>query len=107
MKSVKANPKALHVEVIFSRRDYITRDRKSSEQEKFLERIETDLTTKFGTVFADMKFWRVAARPVAGKRTDREIEDIFGHWLQPVRWKNAPPSRNQQPARDFCGYGLV
>ena len=107
VKSVKPNPKALHVEVIFSRYDYITTDPTSAQQEKFLERIETDLRTKFGTVFADLKFWRVAARPMAGKPTDAEVQDIFAHWLQPVRWENPPSSREQHPARDFCAYGLV
>lgn len=106
VKKVRANAEALKAEVIFSRYDYVTRDSKPGERETYLERIKADLTAQFGNAFAEMKFWRIAARPETGKPTNHEIQDIFGHWLQPVRWENPPPSRHQKPARDFCAYGL-
>lgn len=107
--SVKHNPKNLHLQVVFSRWDYVFCHSDKSAQEKFLEAIEADFTRRFGVSFATLNFKRIAARPDGGIRpTDAEIQTIFAHWLESSLHQPIPTAaRSQQPARDFSAFGLV
>jgi len=57
----KTNPKALHVEVIFSRHDKVASHKDPAEMERSLDSIQEELSNKYSGNFASMKFWRVAA----------------------------------------------
>jgi hypothetical protein len=107
--SVKHNPKNLHLQVVFSRWDYVLCHADKSAQEKFLETIEADFTRRFGVSFATLNFKRIAARPDGGIRpTDAEIQTIFAHWLESSLHQPIPTAaRSRQPARDFSAFGLV
>lgn len=107
--AVKHNPKALQVQVVFSRWDYVIRHPERAAQEEFLDTTQADFTNRFGTSFAGLNFRRVAARPDDGTQpTNAEIQLIFAQWLETPLHQNYPqPARNRQPARDFSAFGLV
>ncbi len=107
--SVKYRPKNLHLQVVFSRYDYIINHPQRSAQEKFCKTVQVDFTKRFAEAFATVKFWQIAARPEGGLApTDAEIQSLFSYWLQIPRNEPTPlVHRNLRPARDFCAFGLV
>lgn len=107
--SVKHQPKVLHVQVVFSKWDYITRHPERAAQEKFCEITEADFTRRFADSFASLDFRRIAARPAGGiSPTNAHIQLLFAHWLETPLYQAQPPAtRNRQPARDFSAFGLI
>lgn len=109
VSAVKHQPKALHVQVVFSRWDYITRHSERAAQEKFCEATQADFTNRFAPSFGSLEFWRIAARPSGGiPPTNGDIQSLFARWLETPLHSPAPSAtRNRHPARDFCGFGLT
>ena len=107
--AVKHHPKALQVQVVFSRWDYITRHSEQAALEKFCEATQADFTERFARSFASIEFWRIAARPDGGiPPTNDDIRSLFARWLEAPLHAPAPPAaRDRHPARDFCGFGLI
>jgi hypothetical protein len=107
VQSVMHRPKALHVQVAFSRWDYVLNHEKSADFEKICTDFESDLQRKFGDSFASLKIWKIAARPKKMDATVAEVQVLFGRWLEsptyiPVKTNH----RNQTPKRDFSSYGI-
>jgi len=74
-----------------------------------VERLETDLRTRFRHLFGSMNFWRIAARPQDGSFPTMEIiSKMFASWVQTTH-RYPVPTLNQVPranwARDFCRFG--
>lgn len=109
VRKVKHQPTALQVHVVFSRWDYVTRHTDRAALEKFCEATEADFTERFSNSFASIQFRRIAARPDGGiQPTNEEIQSLFAHWLEPPIHAPAPSAtRNRQPVRDFCAFGLT
>jgi hypothetical protein len=105
---VRVHPKMLHVQVVFSRWDYVHQHNDASAGKKYCDSIEQDLIRKFKDVFATVAFRRIAARPNAGiVATDTEIQSLFGHWIEtPLQQPPKLAARNLRPVRDFCAFGL-
>lgn len=104
----KHNPKSLHVQVLFSRWDYVTQHAERAAQEAYCRSLQDDLAQRFGGIFGAFDFHRVAARPDEGvKRSDPEIQSLFAYWLESSLHPLMDSSvRNRQPIRDFSGFGL-
>lgn len=108
VKKCRHEPKELHVDVVFSRWDYVSRSGKRRKHEDFCKTVEVDLGERFKDPFAGgLRFARIAARPDGMQPTDADIQDLFGHWLEQDLFPTASAvMQNAQPARDFCGFGL-
>jgi len=109
VRTVKHQPTALQVHVVFSRWDYVTRHTERAALEKFCEATQAEFTERFSSCFASIEFWRIAARPDGGiPPTNDAIRSLFTRWLEiPVHAPAPPAVRNRHPARDFCGFGLI
>ena len=85
------------------------RFREFSGLEKFCEATQADFTERFSSSFASIQFRRIAARPVGGiQPTNEEIQSLFAHWLKaPIHAPAPSATRNRQPVRDFCAFGLT
>jgi hypothetical protein len=106
--NVRHEPKALRVQVLFSRWDYIRSHPEREVQERRCEVIEADLKARFGQSFAELEFRRIAARPNEGSATNNEIQSLFAHWLETPLYPPTPQAlRTRQPARDFSAFGLT
>jgi hypothetical protein len=106
--AVKHDPKALRVQILFSRWDYITSHPQRAALEKSCLAIEADFNKRFGASFAELVFKRIAARPDEGRPTNEEIQSLFAHWLDTALFlPTSPAVRNRQPARDFSAFGLI
>jgi hypothetical protein len=71
-------PKSLHVHVVFSRWDFITRDAKRGTFEAYCNDFEADLVRRFGDSFASLQFLKIAARPEAASPTRQDVQILFG-----------------------------
>lgn len=109
VSSVKNQPNALLVQVVFSRWDYVLRHPERAAQEKYCAAVETDFKKRFGDTFAALEFRRIAARPSDGlEATNGEIQSLFAHWLEtPLKQSQPDAARNRQPVRDFSAFGLA
>ena len=109
VSTVKNQAKALHVQVIFSRWDYVLRHPEHDAQEKLCHATELDFKQRFGNIFATIEFRRIAARPGDGiKATNGEIQSLFAYWLEtPINQSQPEIARNRQPVRDFSAFGLI
>ena len=109
VSSVRNQSKALQVQIVFSRWDYVLRHPERAVQEKYCKDVEADFEKRFGHIFADLKFRRIAARPSDGiEATNGEIQSLFAHWLEtPLQQSQSDAARNRQPVRDFSAFGLV
>lgn len=106
--AVKHDPELLHVHVVFSRWDYVTRHAQRQTHEDFCKLVETKLSERYGNSFASLKFWRIAARPVESPPTDAAIQDLFSAWLETSPTAHAPTvERINHPARDFSAFGEI
>lgn len=109
VSAVKHQSKSLQVQVVFSREDYITRNPEHVALETFCEAIQAEFTERFAASFGSLEFWRIAARPDGDISPTKDgIQSLFARWLEaPLAAPPVPASRNRNPARDFCGFGLI
>lgn len=107
--SVKHQLKDLRVHVIFSKWDLIENNSEKNTHEKFCEGIESDIKKHFGKFFAELEFLRIVVRPVEGiSPTNDVIQSLFDHWIEsPLYQSRVVSTRNRQPVRDFCAFGLA
>ena len=107
--SVKHELKDLRVQVIFSRWDCIENNSEKDTHVKFCERLEADIRERFAKCFAALKFLRIAARPLNSiEPTNDRIQSLFEHWIDsPLYQSRVVASRNHQPMRDFCAFGVT
>jgi len=106
--AVKEDSAKLQVHVAFSRWDYITRSVNREDHERFCETIQQDFQNRFGTLFARLMFFRLAARPLDGQPTNDVVRAIFNEWISvPTQPATADAIRVIQPARDFSAFGLA
>lgn len=82
--SRRVGGRPLHLQVIFSRWDHVTRHSKRDVQETFCASVETDLRQRFASNFKTLEFFRIAARPRGGNPTNKEIQKVFATWCNPV-----------------------
>jgi hypothetical protein len=105
--NVRHDAATLHIYVVFSRWDYVACHEQRQTHEDFCGTIEGDFRQRYGTSFAELRFWHVAARPKGMQPTDDEIQSIFARWLEtPFSRSAAVMMRNQDPVRDFSAFGL-
>lgn len=104
----KHNAKSLHVQVLFSRWDYVTRHPETSAQVSYCKDLQDDLAQRFGEAFGAFDFHRVAARPDDGKEpSNSEIQSLFAYWLEAsLHPQSNAQVRISQPTRDFSAFGL-
>jgi hypothetical protein len=106
-QTVSPNARAVHLQVVFSRWDYITRKNDSSEDVNFCHTVEEDIRQRYGATFASVEFWRVAARPDNAQPTDENICALFAEWLKPQYLPTVGNvARPRRTARDFSAFGL-
>lgn len=100
--------KGLHVQVVFSRWDYITGNAKHIELGVFCQSTQDDFIHRFGSLFASISFKRIAARPKDGTSpTNDDIQALFADWLEaPLFAPTVAFHRNPNPSRDFSAFGL-
>ena len=107
VKKCRHAPATLQVTVVFSRWDHVSQSDRKADHEEYCSVVEEEIRSRFGSAFGGLRFYRIAARPASTKPTSKEIQTIFGNWLEsspslPV----VTVSRISKPARDFCAFGL-
>ena len=107
--SVRHELKDLRVHVIFSKWDLIENNSEKDTHVKFCEGIETDIKEHFVKRFAKLEFLRIAVRPVEGSSpTNDIIQSLFNRWIDsPLYQSRVVSTRNRQPMRDYCAFGLA
>lgn len=108
VKKCRYDPSTLQVSVVFSRWDKVTASESRQEHEEYCNVIESEIRQRFESVFGDLRFDRIAARPDPGSsQTNAEIQAIFGRWLEDRRkFPLVTIFRSPNPARDFSAFGL-
>jgi hypothetical protein len=102
-------PETLHVQIVFSRWDYVLRHKDRSTLEAYCQSIEDDFKKRFEKSFASIRVERIAARPDNKYTpTNSEIQALFALWLDtPLHQIRITPPRNSRPVRDFSAFGTV
>lgn len=107
VKKCRHEPKELHIQVVFSRWDYVCSSGEHHRHVEFCKTVEADLSERFKHTFAGLRFARIAARPKGIQPTDADIQEVFGQWLElDLLPMGSTVLQNPQPARDFCAFGL-
>lgn len=109
VSEIKIQPKLLHVQVVFSRWDYVLCHAEPAAPKKYCDAIESDMKQRFSNIFRTLEFRRIAARPDGGmEATYAEIQSLFAYWLEtPLQQPLPAVARIRQPVRDFSAFGLV
>lgn len=104
---VKRQPQETRVQVVFSRWDYVTSSEDSAKHTGYCESLEARFRELYKESFAELTFWRIAARPANGRATGDLIPVLFADWLKlPVQKESPVVARGLAPARDFCSFGV-
>jgi hypothetical protein len=105
--AVRTDLAPIHLHIILSRWDYVTRSDQREAHESFCDAIEADVTARAGNRFATLRFHRIAARPAGMPPTDDVVRALLEAWIDSEATVPVPPiPRCRRPARDFSAFGI-